>query len=194
MRNAAIAIAALLAVCPLLRAAETPREDSVQFAEPFNSAYAGDDAAGKHVIAVWPFDGAEKLNDLSGNGTTDIAADFGPCDGKLYMIAEQAVAGVHIEAPKAVRPGEAAAIQVTVLGADGRPLDAVVPVRLDLLDPSGKAAEFSGYYGAKDGRLEIAAQIATNDTPGLWRIRAEELASGKTADVYMRVVAQAVSL
>jgi len=119
--------------------------------------------------------------------TTDIEAEFGPCDGKLYMITDKAIAGVRIEAPNAARPGETAKIKATVVGADGQPLDAIVPVRIDLLDPSGRPAEFSGFYGAKDGQAEIAAQIAANDTPGLWRIHAEELASGRTADAYVRV-------
>ncbi|MBM3335302.1 hypothetical protein FJY63_11630, partial [Candidatus Sumerlaeota bacterium] len=121
------------------------------------------------------------------NGTTEIAADFGPCDGKVYMITTQAISGVRVEAPKAARPGDGVTIKVTVLGGQDRPLDAVVPVRVDLLDPSGRAAEFSGFYGAKDGRVEITAKMATNDTPGLWRVHAQELASGQASDAYVRV-------
>jgi len=123
----------------------------------------------------------------SNKDTTDIEAQFGPCDGKLYMITERAITGVHVEAPKTVRPGDSVTIQATVLGADGQPLDAIVPVRMDLLDPHGRPAEFSGFYGAKDGQVQITAHIAANDAPGLWRIHAEELASGKVADAYMRV-------
>ena len=62
-------------------------------------------------------------------------------------------------------------------------------MKIDLIDPSGKAAEFSGYYGAKDGAVELTATVAPNDVPGLWRIHARELASGRTADAYMRVSA-----
>ena len=66
-------------------------------------------------------------------------------------------------------------------------MDAVVPVKIDLIDPSGKAAEFSGYYGAKDGVVQLTVTIAPNDVPGLWRIHVRELASGLTTDAYMRV-------
>jgi len=54
-------------------------------------------------------------------------------------------------------------------------------------DPDGKPAEFSGYHGAKDGQLQIRLDVARNDTRGLWRIHAQELASGCAADAYVRV-------
>ena len=107
----------------------------------------------------------------------------------MLMITDQAIDKVRITAPKSAAPGDNAAIAVTIVGDDGRPMDAVVPVKIDLIDPSGRAAEFSGYYGAKDGVAEITATIAPNDTPGLWRIQVLELASGQVANAYMRVSA-----
>ena len=64
------------------------------------------------------------------------------------------------------------------------------PVRVVVVKTAGRAAEFSGYYGARDGRVAIEALIAPNDMPGLWRIHAEELASGLTGDAYVRVAAE----
>jgi len=54
-------LALLLACCAPLFA---------QTAEPWQAAYAGDDAAGAHVIALWNFDdgGAETVADASGKG------------------------------------------------------------------------------------------------------------------------------
>ena len=123
----------------------------------------------------------------SGEGVVSISASLGPCEGRVFMVTDQAVGKVQIQAPQSVGPGESVAVKVTVVGDDGQPMDAIVPVKIDLLDPSGKAAELSGYYGAKDGVIAINATMAPNDVPGLWRIRAHELASGLTADAYMRV-------
>ncbi|NQT17019.1 MAG: hypothetical protein HQ582_29955, partial [Planctomycetes bacterium] len=123
----------------------------------------------------------------SGEGLITISERLGPCEGRVFMITDQAVDQVRISAPEAAAPGDRAAIEVTVLGDDGRAIDAVVPMKIDLVDPSGKAAEFSGYYGAGDGVVKLTATIAPNDVPGLWRIHAQELASGRTADAYMRV-------
>ncbi len=78
-------------------------------------------------------------------------------------------------------------VTATVVDADGTPLDAIIPVKIELLDPHGRPAEFSGHYGAKDGSVEVSADIAGNDVPGLWRVHVEELASGRTAEAYVRV-------
>jgi len=112
---------------------------------------------------------------------------FGPCEGRVFMVTERAIQDVRVTVPEQVAAGESATIVAEVLGDDGKPLDAVVPVRVDLLDPYGRPAEFSGWYGAKDGRVEITAQIAANDMPGLWQIRVQELASGRSTSAYMRV-------
>ena len=126
-----------------------------------------------------------------GDGLITIPASFGPCEGRVFMVTDRAIGQVRISAPRPLAPGASAVILAAILGDDGRPIDAIVPVKIDLIDPAGRAAEFSGYYGAKDGAVEIAAAIAPNDAPGLWRIHVRELASGLTADAYLRVAAGA---
>jgi hypothetical protein len=64
---------------------------------------------------------------------------------------------------------------------------AVVPLRVDIRDPSGRDAEFTGYYGAKDGQLRIRLDFAANDQAGAWQIRARELASRLAGECYVRV-------
>jgi len=125
----------------------------------------------------------------SGKDFTTIPESFGPCEGRVYMVTDRAIDEVRISAPETVAPGESAVIEVTIVGDDDRPMDAVVPVKIDLIDPTGRTAEFSGHYGAKDGTVALTATIAPNDVPGLWRIHVRELASGLTADAYMRVSA-----
>jgi uncharacterized protein YfaS (alpha-2-macroglobulin family) len=69
-------------------------------------------------------------------------------------------------------------IVVSVVDKAGAPVTAVVPVQLDVRDAQGKQAEFSGYYGAKDGKLSLRLNLAANDATGNWTIKATELASG----------------
>ena len=40
---------------------------------------------------------------------------------------------------------------------------------------------------AANGQFRIGLDLAPNEVPGLWRIHVEELASGRTADAYLRV-------
>lgn len=123
----------------------------------------------------------------SAKGSLEIQAHFGPCEGRIYMITDRAIAGVRVDAPTSARLGETVDLKIVVVDEQGKAIDAIVPVKVDILDPAGRAAEFSGYYGAKDGQLEIRWDVAKNDAPGLWRVHVEELASGRVADAYVRV-------
>ncbi|MBI3191789.1 MAG: hypothetical protein HYZ36_03910 [Pedosphaera parvula] len=120
-------------------------------------------------------------------GQLRIPVDMGPCEGRVFMVTDQAITGVGVKAAATAKLGGSVSCDVVVAGADGRPMDAVVPLKLDILDPSGRAAEFSGYYGAVGGRVTVKLDLARNDSPGLWQIRATELASGLTASHYLRV-------
>ncbi|MCS7237586.1 MAG: LamG domain-containing protein [Thermoguttaceae bacterium] len=117
---------------------------------------------------------------------------LGPGEGKLFMIAPQAIGQVRISAERTVPTGGAGAdggmegqikLNVVLCGRDGSRLAAVVPVRVDLVDPAGRPADISGYYAARDGKLELIYVLAPNDTPGMWRAVCRELASGKTGEV-----------
>jgi hypothetical protein len=107
---------------------------------------------------------------------------LGPGGGAVYLICDQHIDGVQVHAPERATAGERLQIEVTVIDPQGGPIAAVVPVRVDVTDPDGRAAEFSGYYGASDGRLSVTLDLAPNDLPGTWRIRVSELASGRSAE------------
>lgn len=93
---------------------------------------------------------------------------------------------IRINTTNAVSVSDSIEIEIDI--TDGvKPIDAVIPVEVDIVDPEGRRAEFSGYYGAAGGRLEIHFDFAANDRPGVWQIRARERASGKSASAYVRV-------
>lgn len=108
-------------------------------------------------------------------------AGLGPGEGRMYMVLPEAITGLAVAMAPEVRRGQTLEIGLKVNGAEGARINAVVPVSLDVTDPEGRAAEFSGFYGARDGQLTVALDIASNDRPGTWNIRARELASGRTA-------------
>ncbi len=107
-------------------------------------------------------------------------ASFGPGDGTVFMVTDQKIASVRLTAPAAARRGQPLDVTVSVVDSAGAPIKAIVPVHFEIIDPQGKPAEFSGYYGAKDGTVTLHLNLAANDAPGGWTIRAQELASGRT--------------
>lgn len=110
-----------------------------------------------------------------------------PCDGRLVMITDREIAEVQVDCPDQATLGDTVRLHVAVVDGRGKPIDAVVPVRVDVLDPEGRPAEFSGYYGAAGGQLDVSLDLATNDRTGTWQIGVRDLASGRVATHYLRV-------
>ncbi len=123
-------------------------------------------------------------------GRLQVTREFGLCEGCVLMVTDAAIDGVRVEAPAEAKRGGQLVCGVSVVDAKGRPIAAVVPVRVQIFDAAGAESEWSGYYGAKDGRLEVRLDIASNDRAGIWQIRARELASGREAVSSFRVSAE----
>jgi hypothetical protein len=137
--------------------------------------------------AVYDLTTGREMETASGNGRLQIRRRFGPCEGCVLLVTEERIGAVGIQAADAAKRGGTLAVQVCVADVKQRPVDAVVPLKVEILDPAGAEAEWSGYYGAKGGTLGVTLDIAPNDRAGLWQIRVRELASGCEADAYFRV-------
>jgi hypothetical protein len=121
------------------------------------------------------------------DGALRFAVALGPCDGRLFLVTPQPIAGITVVAPAALARGASGSVEVAVVDPNGQPIDAVVPVEVHLRDAEGRAAEFSGYYGAAGGKLSIPLELAPNEEPGTWSIEVRELASHRVARRYLRV-------
>lgn len=130
---------------------------------------------------------SREMETVSGSTATTWPVELGPCDGGVYLVTPRPIAQLRIVAPDSASRGQSLEGAITVVDSVGDPIPAVIPLRVDILDPNGRPAEYSGYYGATDGVLKLRLDIAINDTPGIWQIRIRELASGKTAVRFVRV-------
>lgn len=128
------------------------------------------------------------VRDTSEGAAFDLA--LGPGEGKVYLIVERPIKEMTVRTTPESRLGEAVHVELAVRDSLGH-VGAIVPVRLDVLDPEGRPAEFSGWYGVRDGQLSVQLDLAANDRPGLWTVRARELASGHTGESTFRVTQQA---
>jgi hypothetical protein len=127
-----------------------------------------------------------EITPASGKSGLTIPLQLGPCEGRMLMVTDRPIREVSVKLPESAARGEEVDIQVSV--TDGEtPLQAVVPLHVSIIDPEGIEAEFTGYYGAADGKVSIRCHFATNDRTGLWQIRATELASGLSGTGYLRL-------
>ena len=113
-------------------------------------------------------------------GRLAVDVQLGPCDGRLYLVSARRSTACASKRRTAVerRTGR------LPRAGRGRRRQAVRGDRArgsEVRDAEGRLAEFSGYYAAVDGRLELPLDIAANDPPGTWQISARELASGRVA-------------
>jgi hypothetical protein len=124
------------------------------------------------------------------DGTLSWPVALGPCDGKIFMITPKPLLGIKLEMPESAVVGNTAKITAQITTTQDVPTKAVIPVRVDIRDASGKSAEGSGFYAAENGIVDLELNLAPNEDPGTWEVRVKELASGMVATKWMRVTSK----
>lgn len=116
------------------------------------------------------------------NEQTTFNIELPGAQGDLFLILEHPVGALEINAPTKAESKSSIHAKIQLLDAQKNPLPAVVPLHVNILDPNGNPAEFSGYYGAPNGFLEMNFQLASNDLPGDWTIHVTEGISGQKSE------------
>jgi hypothetical protein len=150
---------------------------------------AGDIILNRPTGSVYDLVASQEVAATVRDGKLTWPVNLAPCDGRVFLITPQRIAAVKLAAPDTVARGGRLEVNITIADETGRAIAAVVPLHVRVTDPAGRLAEFSGHYGAKDGRLYLHLDVAQNDTPGVWQIQARELASGREAGAFVRVKA-----
>ncbi len=115
---------------------------------------------------------------------------LGPCDGRLFLSVPRAIGAIHVSLPESVALGQSAHCTIEVRDDQGVAVPAVLPLCVELRDPDGRLAEYSGHHAAVAGRLELTFDLARNDLPGAWHLRVRDLASGSQYDGELLVADQ----
>jgi len=114
--------------------------------------------------------------------------ELGPGDGSVFMVTNQKIDSINLDITGNTLLGSQIEINISILDPNSEQLKAVIPCYLEIVDPRGNISEFSGYYGAKEGKLKINYDIADNDLAGEWKVVIKELASGiqKSQNFYVK--------
>jgi|UniRef100_UPI003785315C hypothetical protein len=121
------------------------------------------------------------------DGVMSWPVELGPCDGKIFMVLPKPLLGIQLDVPENATLNNTAKVSARITTTQEAPTKAVIPVRVEIRDANGSAAEGSGFYAAENGIVELSLNLAPNEDPGTWEIRVKELASGMEAVRWMRV-------
>jgi len=123
----------------------------------------------------------------SEDGAMSWPVELGPCDGKIFLVMPKPLLGIQLDVPENATLSNTAKVSARITTTQEAPTKAVIPVRVDIRNANGSAAEGSGFYAAENGIIELSLNLAPNEDPGTWEIRVKELASGMEAVKWMRV-------
>ena len=112
---------------------------------------------------------------------------LGPGDGTLFLITPKPLLGLHLTAPAAAKRGNPVKLTLQVTTTSQSPVNAIIPIRLQIKDANGTLTEGSGHYATEKGTLSLTLDLASNEDPGTWEIQATDLASNMTATHYLTV-------
>ncbi len=118
---------------------------------------------------------------------TDIGLQLEPGEGRLLLLLEHPIKQIVLNAPAEAKPGQAFNVDIVISDSTGKPVPALLPVAVTLLDPQGKQAPGSDYFCAENGKLTVPLTVSLNDQPGTWKIIAKSLADSKTATREIKV-------
>jgi len=111
-----------------------------------------------------------------------ITADLRPAQAALYALLPYRVDDITLHAGGSAQPGEPWSVTARVETSAPTPGDHVL--RMEVRDPSGELSEaYTRTVLAERGAAEIAIPFALNDAPGVWQIRARDIASGVQSGV-----------
>jgi hypothetical protein len=123
----------------------------------------------------------------SATGDLIIPVTLSPCDGKLLMAVEKPISKASVTGADEITRGAQWTGDMQILDANDQPVNAVIPVHVEVFDAEGRLSEFSGYHAAVEGHLTVTLDIASNDQQGVWEMRVRELASGQRSQKFFRV-------
>jgi hypothetical protein len=113
------------------------------------------------------------------DGTLEVTV--GPDDGLLLALYPRTPDKLTLQAPALVKAGAEVDLELTLRGADGKPVTGGVPLQLTATDPTGADSEYSQYALATGGKAQVSFRTALNDRPGKWRMALQSLVGAATA-------------
>ena len=111
-------------------------------------------------------------------GRIKVSVKYATNDGRLLAFLNTRIASVKVEAPTQVRGGGAVRVTFSVQDAAGKPIDALLPAEIRLLDAAGRELDGAGWVCLQGGTCTVDILTNLNDVEGNYTLVCRDRASG----------------
>lgn len=140
------------------------------------------------VAAVYELSRGGEVRFARDGGRISIPVSYGTNDGRLFAFLSERIGSVEVDAPAKVRVGEAIRVTLRVLDVKGRPVHALLPGEVRLIDAAGRELDGAGFVCVQDGTCTVDILTNVDDAEGDYRLVCKDRASGLTAERTVRRV------
>lgn len=124
---------------------------------------------------------------LEKENLTKLSLGLAPGSGKLLALYPERIDKIEIDVPDKVKRKEKLEIKISLLDRNRNLVKGIQPTEIRLISPGGKESEYGGYFAVENGRKVLTYTIALNDKIGKWKVRVEELGSGRKREAIFEV-------
>ncbi|MBQ6330518.1 MAG: hypothetical protein IJI35_15975 [Kiritimatiellae bacterium] len=152
---------------------------------PFSGDVSLDDADGAVKVVYELSRGGETRFERRG-GRIVVPVEYSTNDGRLFAFLPERIASVKVDAPDEVRAGETVRVTFSVLSAAGRPVDALLPAEIRLIDAAGRELDGAGWGCLQGGVCTMDILTNLDDAAGDYRLVCRDRASGLSTERSIR--------
>ena len=134
------------------------------------------------VKAVYELSHGGEVPFTRDDGRVKVPVKYTTNDGRIFAFLETRIASVKVDAPDAVRKGDAVKVSLSVLDAAGRPVNALLPAEIRLYDAAGREIDGAGWVCLQGGTCTVEILTNINDAAGDYKLVCRDRGSGLTAE------------
>jgi len=121
------------------------------------------------------------------NGRPSFQVPLTALGGTLIALYPARPAKLEIGVPAPIARGARGQASIALRDAQGQCLAGLQPLAVTVTDAQGRPTEYTDYYCAENGRLNLALAPGVNDLPGTWQVRVDDLTAGLAASASVKV-------
>ena len=133
------------------------------------------------AVAAYDLVAHKEISIKNGKASCSFDVELAPGDGKLILLLDRKIEHLELKVPTCVKAKESFDINCSVLDGNADPINAYIPLALEIKGSDGTILPGSGYYAAVNGRCSVQEVMASNAPVGKITVTLRCLASGKTA-------------